>query len=465
MRVLLLYPRNPEIIIGSKGLMDFEPLGLEYLAASIPEHEVKIIDLKFEDNFTRELSIFKPQIFGISGVAVHYYEMLQILELVKKYNKNTLTIVGGMHPSLVPSDFNNEYVDVVVFGHNVRGFRKIVQRFEKKQSFVDIAGIAIREEGQLRYTKPLALQDLNHLPIPNRRLAAKYSSKYRYLTWKGVNLLITSAGCEGSCIFCANRHFTQGKYLRRSPNLVIEELKRIESRYIFSPDDNFFYDPAHSGEIAQRIESEGIKKEYYVFSTSDSIVNNRKIVKNWAKIGLKWVFLGLEAVNDSELHLMGKHTNTETNIKSVNILHDLGLDVFGGFLIQPWYTKDDFKRIIEYMDRYNIFISQFTIITPFPGTPYYESQKEKFILKDYRFFDTVHSVFPTVLPSKQFYRQFLYLYLQSGSPLRALKLKIPLALLDMNSLKVIPDVLKHALSIFKAHQNVEAFKVNSPGPT
>lgn len=56
--------------------------------------------------------------------------------------------------------------------------------------------------------------------------------------------------------------------------------------------------------------------------------------------------------------------------------------------------------------------TQFTILTPLPGTRLYQQRRDELLTDDYSCFDTLHAVLPTRLPRETFYRRFADLYRQ-----------------------------------------------------
>jgi radical SAM superfamily enzyme YgiQ (UPF0313 family) len=460
MKILLIYPDTDEISIIPKKLINIEPLGLEYLAGAIPEHQVEILDMKMENNWQKEIEEFMPDVVGISGMAIHYYRMLEVLKKVKELNSKTLTVVGGAHATLMPEDFNQPEVDVIVLGHRVSSFKQIIRNFEKNKSFEEIEGIALPNGDKMHFTpvkNPIA--DLNHLPLPRRDLTQKYRRRYFHLVWRPIAMIITSAGCPYHCSFCANRVLTQGRFLKRSPELVIKELSEIEEEYIYAGDDNFFCDYQHAERIYQLIKYSGIKKQYYVLSRVDEINRHPDIVEKWAEIGLKKVLLGLESFKDEELKSLSKKCTVEKNNRAIEILHKNKVDPLGAFIVQPYYQKEDFDAILEYIDRMKIFYHEFTILTPLPGTEFYEDVKSQLMFTDNRLFDLTHSLLPTKLPLREFYRLYSRLYRKAQSPIRALKIKPTISpFTNLRFLRLLPGLFSLFYSGRKAYKDLARFK-------
>ncbi len=454
MKVLLIYPDTDKLSVIPKKLINIEPLGLEYLAGAIPEHQVKILDVKIEKNWQKEMEEFCPDVVGISGTVIHSYRMLEVLKKAKELNQKTLTVVGGTHATLVPRDFNKPYVDAIVLGHRVLSFKRILQNFEHKRSFEEIEGLALPRGGRLCFTAAgNPITDLNHLPLPRRDLTEKYRKRYFHLAWKPTALIVTSVGCTHKCNFCPCPVLTQRRFLRRSPELVLAELSEIKEKYIYAGDDDFFFDYQHALRIYRLIRDAGIKKQYYILSRVDSINRHPDIVERWAQIGLKKVFLGLESFRDEELESLDKRCTVKKNKEAIEILHKNHVDPLGAFIIQPYYGKADFDALLEYMDRMKIYYHEFTVLTPFPGTEFYEKVKSRLMYSDNRLFDLAHSLLPTALPSEDFYKLYSRLYRKAHSPIRAWKIKPTVSpFSNMGFLRLLPGLFALFYSGRKAYK-------------
>jgi len=464
MKVMLIYPDTSKESVIPKKLINIEPLGLEYLAGTIPDHQVKVLDMKMENNWQKEIEEFQPDVVGISGTVIHSYRILEVLKKVKELNQKTLTVVGGTHATLMPKDFNKPYVDVIVMGHRVSSFKNIVQNFERKKSFEKIEGLALPDEDKLYFTpQKNPVTSLDHLPLPRRDLTERYRKRYFHLVWRPTALIVTSVGCPYQCNFCPCPVLTQRRFLKRSPELVLEELSQIEEEYIYAGDDNFFFDYQHALKIYQLIKDAGIRKQYYILSRVDEINRHPDIVEKWAEIGLKKVFLGLESFKDEELKSLNKRCTVGKNNQAIEILHKNKVDTLGAFIIQPYYKKEDFDALLEYMDKMKIYYHEFTILTPFPGTEFYERIKDQLKFTDYRLFDLAHSLLPTELPSEEFYRLYSRLYRKAFSPVRAIKIKPTVSpFANLGFLRLLPGLFALLYSGRKAYKGLAGFKNSKP---
>ena len=72
---------------------------------------------------------------------------------------------------------------------------------------------------------------LDSLPLPDRSLTARYRQRYFGQWLKPLASVRTSLGCTSRCNFCALWSITGGKYLRRRPEAVVEEHRKIDRRW------------------------------------------------------------------------------------------------------------------------------------------------------------------------------------------------------------------------------------------
>ena len=56
------------------------------------------------------------------------------------------------------------------------------------------------------------------------------------------------------------------------------------------------------------------------------------------------------------------------------------------------------------------------MLTPLPGTDFYEEIKDRLLTNDYDFFDFIHTLLPTDLPLDDFYEECYQLSTKSASP-------------------------------------------------
>jgi len=131
----------------------------------------------------------------------------------------------------------------------------------------------------------------------------------------------------------------------------------------------------------------------------------------------------LDEVIDEDLKKLNKGSTVNKNTEAARILKANGVDVIGYFMVDPSYSEEDFRRLIDYIHYLDIDQPIFSILTPFPGTKFYEEVKDRLITDNYEYFDGMHSVIPTAVPGTKFYECYRGLY-SRAYPKRKLIYKI-----------------------------------------
>lgn len=436
MKILLVEPHKSPLTIGGEEAFLFEPLALEYVAAGVsPDHEVRILDLRLERRLPDVLADFRPHVVGITSYTVHVNTVRRLFDAVKRWNPQVLTVVGGHHATMAPQDFGSASIDLIVRGEGVSAFQEIVARFERGESFDGIPGVAFTRAGSLVSAEPPTVTDLDAFPFPDRKLTARYRPHY-YSDWmKPLASLRTSKGCPHRCTFCALWKLTGGRYLGRKPERIVAELANLDEEFVFFADDESLVDATRMNALAALIEKAGIRKRYYLYGRSDTIARNPELLETWRNIGLERVFVGLEFFRDRDLEYIRKGSTTGDNERAVEILQSLGLEIHASFIVRPEFSRADFAAFKRYCRRLKLNFASFAMLTPLPGTDFYQEVENQLITRNYDYFDFIHTLLPTTLPLKAFYEEYCRLWMRAVSPAQSL------GLLRKFPLKEIPALL------------------------
>lgn len=416
MKILLVQPPKPQKALGGEDFNIFEPLALEYLAAGVAgDHDVRILDMRLNHDLVSLLRDFQPDIVGITSYTVHVNTVRRLFEQTKTFNPDIVTVVGGHHATVMPDDFQAPCIDVIVTGEGVSTFREIVSRSEKKIDLTGVPGAIRTAKGALVIHPGRENGDLDALPFPRRDLTAHYR-KFYYSEWmRPLASIRTSKGCLFRCKFCALWKLTGGQYLTRNPERIAEELGAIEEKFIFFSDDESLLDTKRMELLADLIRRAGIRKRYFLYGRSDTVAKHPELLEKWKKIGLERVFVGFEFIRDSDLKLIRKGSTAENNGEAVKVLKSLGIEILPTFIVRPEFGRKDFEDLRKYCLDLDLDFIGFPVLTPLPGTDLYNEVKDKLISSNYDYFDFFHTVMPTTLPMKDFYRELTTLYKTSRS--------------------------------------------------
>jgi radical SAM superfamily enzyme YgiQ (UPF0313 family) len=390
----------------------FEPLALEYLGAGLKEdgHEVKLLDARIEPDIDGACVRFCPDLVGLTGFTSHLNIVKEIARSVKERAPGTFVVAGGHHATVSPEDFNEPCFDMVVIGEGVFTLREIVRTVEAGGRLADIRGLAVPASGGMIFSEPRPYTDLNELPFPDRGLTASYRQHYFSEWFKPLASVRTSLGCTARCTFCALWSITGGRYLRRDPESVVAELLGIAEPNVFFCDDESMCDVKRMDRLADLIREAGIRKNYFLYGRVDTIVNHPELFAKWARIGLAQVFVGMEDFSDARLAAMKKGVTAAQQARAVQILDDVGVMMYASYMVDPAYTREDFRGLIAHVRSLRHQYATFTVMTPLPGTELHAAREGELLSRRPELYDMLHALLPTTLPLPEFYGEMATLY-------------------------------------------------------
>ncbi|MHA1771937.1 MAG: B12-binding domain-containing radical SAM protein [Candidatus Thorarchaeota archaeon] len=406
MRVLLVVPNSHNDIRDGLGFLS-PPLGLGYIASYIREfggHSVKIFDgllHKASDvEVRRELELFRPDVVGISGQSTpSIYDVYHTARIIKQFDKSILVVVGGVHVTFQDVHVLQECsaIDVVVRGEGEVTMNELLTAYENSSDFADVLGITYRKNNTITKTqnRPI-IENIDSLPFPAYdilHLPQYFKSNIRFTT------MVTSRGCPYSCTFCSSSRITGKRWRGRSPENVIREVKLLENKYgvreIEFIDDLFTFDTKRVRAICKGFREEGLKIGW-TCSTRANILSRHPEIAEWLhSAGCHTLYMGVESGSQRVLNAMKKGITIEQVNQAVEIAKKAGLELVLSFMVgYPTETELEANETIDLACRLNPELAQFTICTPYPGTPLYDQAKqEKWIrVKSWKDFSVLGAV-------------------------------------------------------------------------
>lgn len=409
MKLLLIRPRPEKDTIGLQHVMIVEPLELEILGATIRKNDsAVIVDMIIEKGTIEHfLSVHKPDILCITGYITNVGTIKKMCKAAKIFNRQIITIVGGVHCEVCPDDFNYPAIDYRVVRNAVTVFPKILDHIEYGNELP--AGVL--KSGQNLGKENLPLIDFNYVH-PNRSLTSKYRDQYFYIFHDKVALMKATFGCPFKCNFCFCRKITEEQYWQRDIKDVIRELKTINEEEIYIVDDDFLADRKYVEDFLNQLKKRNIKKKYLIYGRADFIVNNPELIARFRDNGLKTVIVGFESFFEEELELFAKNIDVDTNYKAMEILNKLEVDCYATVILSPDWDKEQFRALEIILKKLKIHYVNLQPLTPLPGTDFRVS-KDKLLIEpdDYAKWDLAHiSISPSKLSVAEYYKELLRLY-------------------------------------------------------
>lgn len=378
------------------------PLGLAYLASTVRDmHDVKIIDSSIL-NYNLEdvksvLKSFRPDIVGITSATPSIYDAYRVAEAAKEVNDECFVVMGGPHVTFLPEITFQECksVDVVVRGEGEETFRELVDAIEHGRPLKKVKGITYRKGDKIVSTPPRPyIKDIDVVPFPSLDLLPVE----RYML-QGVRYLsiISSRGCPFQCSFCVSSRLFGGCWRGRKAENVVEEIKHVHEKYrvknIEFADDTFTLNGKRVEKICDGILEENLDISWGASSRVDTI--SRDLAQKMKKAGCWIVYLGVESASQKILDNIGKKVSISQIIRAVKTLKEAGIQILGSFMLGfPEETLESAMQTIIFAKKLDLDYAQFSILTPYPGTPIYEhaDKNRLLITRDWSRFNAVEPV-------------------------------------------------------------------------
>jgi hopanoid C-3 methylase HpnR len=136
------------------------------------------------------------------------------------------------------------------------------------------------------------------------------------------------------------------------------------------------------------------------------LIRNREVFKYWKRLGLEYMFLGIEAIDEEGLKAHRKRVKLSTNVEALEVARSLGIVVAINIIADPDWDERRFEIIREWAMSIPEIVNV-SVNTPYPGTETFATHGAKLATRDYRLFDIQHAVLPTKLPLPRFYEELV----------------------------------------------------------
>lgn len=330
-------------------------------------HNVDLIDMRWLDgwaDFAARIASHKADVYSLSVSAVDHHNALKAIVAIKRHAPHAKILVGGIHPTIFPQDYDFPAVDCVVTGEGEVTVTDLVRMIER--------GAAIPR--LIQGEKP----DLNAIPWVDRELFDyRNELQCRFAPDQALPsiTMLAGRGCPFQCTYCqpAERAVFGHPYRMRSPENVVAELVALKERYSFRSitfwDDTFTFSPKWVNEFCDRYEAAGIGASIACCSRADIVCNNEPMIERLASIGVDWFVIGLESGSQRILDLIKKGCTVEQNYKAVEICNKNGIKVFGTFMLGlPTETNAEALATARMIDSMKLGLASPFYFLPIPGT-------------------------------------------------------------------------------------------------
>jgi hopanoid C-3 methylase len=407
MRFLAVHP-GP--LMYTKIYLRLEPLGLELVAAAVRRagHQVHLIDLQAEthEDYQRLIDRWAPDVVAFScNYLANVPEIVDLAKLTRATRPETFVLVGGHSASFIARELLEHAggaIDCVLKGEGEASVAELLDAVEHDRRVITKVGGVVTLDGE---GPPARIVENLDALVPARDLL-RHRRRYFLGMLDPCASIEFARGCPWDCSFCSAWTFYGRSYRVVSPERAVDDLASVKERGIFIVDDVAFVQSKHGLEIGEAIARRGIRKQYYLETRGDVLLRNKDVFRLWTRLGLEYMFLGLEAIDEEGLRKYRKRISLGRAFEALEFARSLGIKVAINLIADPDWDRERFAVVrqwcLEIPEIVNISVN-----TPYPGTETWHTEARRVHTRDYRLYDIQHAVLPTRLPLPEFYEELV----------------------------------------------------------
>jgi len=397
-KVLLI---NPPWVIGeNKNLWKevascWPSLGLGYIAAVLERagHQVHYLDCSAMHYTVKDMeqvlqNYAAMDYVGITATTPLINNALTIAGLAKKLFPDVKTVLGGVHPSVMPEAvLAHPDVDCVVIDEGEVTMLELVNG----QKLDQIPGLGYKKDGRPNFNLPRSLiSNLDEIPPPAYHLFPmdKYYPAVGSYKRLPAMMLFATRGCPGRCTFCY-RTF-HGRVRKRSARNIINEIKILQRDFgikeVAFYDDTFTLFKDVINEFCQIVLNEKIDITWSCFTRVDHI--DEELLKVMKRSGCHLILFGVETADEQILRNINKRISLTQAVAVVKSARRIGIETRVSFMFgNQGETEATIKKTIDFAIKLDPDEVQFNITTPYPGTELFQWAKERGYIKSFNWDD------------------------------------------------------------------------------
>ncbi len=372
--VTLIEPRSERLHIFSR--FELPRLGCVLLATIMRDkgYDARALFLKPRDVLARPL---ETDLVGISTITATAPGAYAIGDAVRA--RGIPVVFGGPHASFVPEEAL-EHGDFCITGEGETGLPLLVEALNGRRRLEEVPGLLWRENGQVRRNPPAPpLEDLDSLPFPDFDLLDMGESGKMGGPGPGRATIPvqTSRGCPFDCSFCSVTGMFGRRYRYRSTANVIAELERYDSRRVilFFYDDNFAANPRWTKELLREMIRRRIGFRWSTQVRAD-VARDPELLSLMREAGCTHLYIGFESVDNATLKEMKKSQTVDEIRTAIRAIRAAKISIHGMFVFGfDSDTPQSTKATVRFAMRERIDSAQFLVLTPLPGSDFYERMR------------------------------------------------------------------------------------------
>jgi anaerobic magnesium-protoporphyrin IX monomethyl ester cyclase len=383
------------IIPPSNFLLDervFMTLGILRIAAVLEEAgvNVEMLDLSGVQNYEDVTRVHaldsKADTFALTATTPQMPAAGKLAAVLRESKANSRIILGGPHITLVNAAYKKELFNGIN-GRAASAYNKCAIMFDTlvagdgEQAIflaLDEAAPKLINADDPKSALFLNNSKLNELPFPARHLVDVNSYHYSVDGVRALSL-IAQLGCPFACGFCGGRESPMLRRVRtRTSESVVQEISEMHEKYgvngFMLYDDELNVNPKMI-ELMKLIEAEQKKigEEFRLRGFIKAQLFTDEHAEAMYNAGFRWMLTGFESGSPRILQNINKSATLEENTRCMEIAKRHGLKVKSLMSIgHPGESHETIMQTQDWLMRVKPDDFDVTIITTYPGTPYYD---------------------------------------------------------------------------------------------
>jgi anaerobic magnesium-protoporphyrin IX monomethyl ester cyclase len=343
----------------------------------------------------------QPRYVATYAITATIDTCLELGRIVKQELPEATYILGGVHPTFMWQELleaPDSPVDIIVRGEGEKTVDELFRALGDGGGLAGVNGLAYRDEnGRAVATAPREfLPDLEAYPAAFDIVDWPI---YKYFVIPGGRLgaVSTSRGCNFTCTFCSQQKFWDRSWRARSPEAVVEEIRRLHDdhgvRVILFADEYPTRSASRWEEILDRIIA--LKREIYLLmeTRAHDIVRDRGFLPKYRRAGIVHVYVGLEATDQDTLDRIDKKSSVDEGRESLRLIREHGMLSETSFVLGfPEETAETVRRTLKLARDFDPDMAHFLAITPWPYSDLYEEVKDRIAVHDYSSYNLIEPI-------------------------------------------------------------------------
>jgi len=337
----------------------WEALGIGYLISSLRaagETDIQFMSGFFDSNEKILTACNKADVVGFGCTSPQIKHAAALASYITAHK-----VFGGVHPTVLPQI---DFADQVVVG-------------EGERAIVEIA-----KGNRAPIVQCMNVENIDDLPFPDRKtIKQERNVEVAYKeNRERIGSIFSSRGCPYDCTICASKSIWTRRVRFRSAANIYEEFQQITKDlrldFIKFADDTFTLNRTLVEEFCRLKISARDKTPWGANVRANTV--DIKLFRLLRKANCREVWMGVESGNDGILKDIKKGITTEQVVKAFSAARAVGIKTRAYMLLgMPNETYETIKQSEALVDRIKPNIVGWSLLSPFPGTAFYEHEKHK----------------------------------------------------------------------------------------